>query len=101
MGFLLRPCVSRLGAPSITNHLRMSQIRRLSKFKVQSDEKSNVVAATTLPPLSKNLPAKSTLGQQLKAPLLFGVGLYIGIILFGKDEEKVREGSSFFADLRK
>mmetsp|Transcript_14392 Transcript_14392/g.31289 ORF Transcript_14392/g.31289 Transcript_14392/m.31289 type:complete len:107 (+) Transcript_14392:320-640(+) len=52
--------------------------------------------------LSTKQPSKSppsTLWRTLKAPALFGVGLYLGLMMFGEHQE-TKQGSSYFEGLR-
>ena len=50
---------------------------------------------------SNGNPSRSSgsLWQSLKAPALFGAGLYLGLVAFGEHQE-TKEGSAYFAGLR-
>lgn len=50
---------------------------------------------------NNNPPAKPprNLWKSLKAPALFGVGLYLGLVAFGGHQE-TKEGSAYFEGLR-
>mmetsp|Transcript_10704 Transcript_10704/g.22992 ORF Transcript_10704/g.22992 Transcript_10704/m.22992 type:complete len:114 (-) Transcript_10704:404-745(-) len=52
--------------------------------------------STKKPPASR---PSSGLWKTLKAPALFGVGLYIGMMIFGEHQE-TKQGSEFFGELR-
>lgn len=59
----------------------------------------NVLSPTASRRWFASKPRQTSFAKQLKAPAIFGVGLYIGLMLFGEYREK-KEGSSFFAGLR-
>ncbi|KAL9181085.1 hypothetical protein ACHAXT_009890 [Thalassiosira profunda] len=50
---------------------------------------------------SSSNPSRSSgsLWQSLKAPALFGAGLYLGLVAFGEHQE-TKAGSAYFAGLR-
>lgn len=58
-------------------------------------------AAITMRRLSLNnhKPPYPSMWKTLKAPALFGLGLYIGLMAFGEHQE-TKEGSAFFQGLR-
>lgn len=60
------------------------------------------MATIPLRHLSTNKPPSRptrTLWKALKAPALFGVGLYLGLMLFGEHQE-TKQGSEYFEGLR-
>mmetsp|Transcript_3384 Transcript_3384/g.5192 ORF Transcript_3384/g.5192 Transcript_3384/m.5192 type:complete len:123 (-) Transcript_3384:136-504(-) len=76
-----------------------------------SNNNTNTTKTTTTTSSPKQ--SSSSVSSQLKTPFLFGVGLYLGLALFGKDtldddddnddnenHAKRREGSAYFQELR-
>ena len=82
----------------IAQHYRQQQnLSTNTKQKpVVSRAPNSTNTSTTTSP--STTPTK-TLWKQLKAPVLFGVGLYLGFMVFGEHQE-TKQGSAYLEGLR-
>ena len=90
-------CVQKVSSTSATKyfrvHARYHPLTALfsQHYRYLSTKKPVGIASTT----SNN---NSTLWKQLKAPAIFGMGLYLGLMIFGEHQE-TKQGSAYLIGL--
>ena len=82
----------------IAQHYRQQQNLSTNTKQKPVISRAPNLSTNTATTTSPTTPTK-TLWKQLKAPVLFGVGLYLGFMMFGEHQE-TKQGSAYLEGLR-